>query len=181
LYEYVVRSPFLAKSFYVLGGKTASSHDDMTSISTSQREGSFAIPTMEYSDLTAMLLEQVYGNATGNDFPGGAEYNHIGPNEFGPLKDDWSKPCPMSWTRQERLQSCISIQESVWGTTTLAKLEEIKKKVDPSHLFNCFACVGYKESVDESAAGPEDSTTSAAARVLVALSGPVLCAIHALL
>jgi hypothetical protein len=60
------------------------------------------------------------------------------------LKDDWTKACPDSLSDFEKAKKCLSLQESVWGTEQLAKLEEVKEKADPEHLFQCFDCVGFK-------------------------------------
>ena len=50
-------------------------------------------------------------------------------------------------THAEREQMCVSVQEHVWGTDGLAKLEAIKAKVDPQGLFQCQKCVGFKGPV----------------------------------
>ena len=47
----------------------------------------------------------------------------------------------------EREEKCVSVQEHVWGTDGLAKLEAIKAKVDPQGLFQCQKCVGFKGPV----------------------------------
>ena len=78
---------------------------------------------------------------------GGTEYNHIGSDAFGPLKDDHSAYCPGDLTHAEREEKCVSVQEHVWGTDGLAKLEAIKAKVDPQGLFQCQKCVGFKGPV----------------------------------
>ena len=39
------------------------------------------------------------------------------------------------------------MQEHVWGTDGLAKLEAIKAKIDPQSLFQCQKCVGFKGPV----------------------------------
>ena len=42
---------------------------------------------------------------------------------------------------------CVSVQEHVWGTDGLAKLEAIKDKLDPQGIFQCPKCVGFKGPV----------------------------------
>ena len=42
---------------------------------------------------------------------------------------------------------CVSVQEHVWGTDGLAKLEAIKAKLDPQGIFQCQKCVGFKGPV----------------------------------
>ena len=78
---------------------------------------------------------------------GGAEYNHIKQDEYGPLKSDHSALCPAGLTHAEREEQCVSVQEHTWGTDGLAKLEAIKAKVDPQGLFQCQKCVGFKGPV----------------------------------
>ena len=78
---------------------------------------------------------------------GGTEYNHVNRDEFGPLKSDHSKLCPVTLTHAEKEEQCLSLQEGVWGTDGLAKLEAIKAKVDPQGLFQCQKCVGFKGPV----------------------------------
>ena len=57
------------------------------------------------------------------------------PNDYGPLKSDWTKPCPFDWSKEEKLDKCISFQEAVWGTELLARLETIQSGLDPKSLF----------------------------------------------
>ena len=68
----------------------------------------------------------------------------IGADAFGPLKSDHTKYCPGYLTHAEREEQCVSLQEFVWGTDTLQRLEKIKKAVDPKDLFQCQKCVGFK-------------------------------------
>jgi hypothetical protein len=99
-----------------------------------------------------------YPEAPEGKLLGGAEYNHIGSDAFGPLKDDHSAYCPGPYSRHldstqddlthaEREEKCVSVQEHVWGTDGLAKLEAIKAKIDPQGLFQCQKCVGFKGPV----------------------------------
>ncbi len=57
------------------------------------------------------------------------------PNDYGPLKSDWTKPCPFEWSKEEKLDKCISFQEAVWGTELLARLEAIQSDLDVDSLF----------------------------------------------
>ena len=88
-----------------------------------------------------------YPKAPEGKLLGGTEYNHIGSDSFGPLKDDHSAFCPPGLTHAEREEKCVSVQEHVWGTDGLAKLEAIKAKLDPQGLFQCQKCVGFKGPV----------------------------------
>jgi len=88
-----------------------------------------------------------YPEAPEGKLIGGAEYNHIGSDSFGPLKDDHSAYCPDDLTHAQREEQCVSLQEHVWGTDGLAKLEAIKVKLDPQGIFQCQKCVGFKGPV----------------------------------
>merc|ERR1712084_204216 len=57
-------------------------------------------------------------------------------------KNDWTKPCPLEWTTAERDEKCISLQEAIWGTKLLRRLEKIKEEIDPNYMFDCYGCVG---------------------------------------
>merc|ERR1719222_1737683 len=67
---------------------------------------------------------------------------------MGPLKDDWTKPCPPEWTQQERDEKCVSIQEAIYGTKTLQRLEAIKEALDPNYIFDCTGCIGNNRAKD---------------------------------
>ena len=84
----------------------------------------------------------MYDTSDKSNFPAFLGANHAGINTRGPLKDDWTKPCPYDWTQEERDEKCISLQEIIWGTKLLKRLEDIKLKLDPDFLFNCNGCVG---------------------------------------
>jgi hypothetical protein len=99
----------------------------------------------EVRSMIYAALQDYWPNATDtNPLPGGAEYNHIGPNSMGPLKANRTIPCPYeSLSIEEQEEQCYSYQEFVWGTQGLERLESIKKKVDPKNILNCRRCVGY--------------------------------------
>lgn len=61
------------------------------------------------------------------------------------MKSDKTQPCPI-WilTNEEMEQLCVPILEAVYGTETLARLESIKKAIDPDMTFDCYRCVGNK-------------------------------------
>ena len=88
-----------------------------------------------------------YPEAPEGKIIGGAEYNHVKADSFGPLKSDRTAFCPKDLTHAESEEQCISLQEHVWGTDGLARLEAIKAKVDPQGLFQCQKCVGFKGPV----------------------------------
>ena len=88
-----------------------------------------------------------YPEAPEGKLLGGAEYNHFYGDAYGPLKSDLSTGCPDGLTHAESEEQCVSLQEHVWGTDGLAKLEAIKAKLDPQGLFQCQKCVGFKGPV----------------------------------
>ena len=135
-------------STYILGAETAVADDGMTSVPDFQRKAGFMLflsgGELVESFLRGSFDEYIGGNSATKPFPGGTGYNHISATELGPLKSDWTKACPDSLSDKEKAEQCVSLQESVWGTELLAKLEEVKEKADPEHLFKCFDCVGFK-------------------------------------
>ena len=36
----------------------------------------------------------------------------------------------------------ISLQEAIYGTKLLARLESIKEAIDPDYMFDCYKCIG---------------------------------------
>ena len=48
----------------------------------------------------------------------------------------------------------ISLQEAIYGTKTLERLEGIKETIDPNYMFDCYSCIGNNrvKSVDGPAA-----------------------------
>ena len=102
----------------------------------------------ENSNASFKAISELVGNFdVQGKILGGTEYNHITRNEFGPLKSNHSALCPVMLTHAEKEEQCLSLQEGVWGTDGLAKLEAIKAKIDPQGLFQCQKCVGFKGPV----------------------------------
>jgi len=81
------------------------------------------------------------------------------------LKEDWTKPCPREWTFEERREKCISFQEAIYGTEQLARLEAIKKAVDPQFIFNCVNCIG--NNLPEASKSEDDEPSPAEAEPLL--------------
>jgi hypothetical protein len=84
--------------------------------------------------------------------------NHAGMLSSGPRKDDWTKACPPEWTLEERAEKCISVQEAVFGTTGLKRLEAIKEAVDPNYMFDCNGCIGNNRPKTKKPVEVEDSS-----------------------
>jgi hypothetical protein len=147
------------QKFHIMGGNVARAGDGMSAISRVQREAAFQIgigtdmisPRMlsfvrsHNLSLEASLRKSFHPYVVnGTKFLGGTEYNHIGPDVVGPLKTNFTEPCPSHYDEEERREKCMSLQESVWGTDMLAELEGIKADVDPKGLFSCYFCVGNR-------------------------------------
>jgi len=132
--------------FHLAGGNVGTAQDQMTPLSQPYRiSGAQTFFTNEDSNFVPLIQEFYPKPNSPNTMVGGTEYNHISSDEFGPLKDDHSTLCPALYSHAERTEKCVSVQEAVWGTETLARLESIKEAVDPEGLFQCQKCVGFKE------------------------------------
>jgi len=138
-------------SYRAFGGRTSqATSDQANSLSQAHRDGgylaflSFTFPILEYpvydDSLYTGLFPEMFD--TSDDFPSFAGANHAGPNTKGPLKEDWTKACPMAFTEEERDEKCIPFQEAIYGTKLLKRLEAIKEAVDPNYMFDCFGCIG---------------------------------------
>jgi hypothetical protein len=73
-------------------------------------------------------------------------------------------------TFEERREKCISLQEAIYGTERLARLEAIKKAVDPQFMFNCTLCVG--NNLPEASKSQDDEPSPAAAEPEPLLGNP---------
>lgn len=121
--------------------------DQMSSLSQPHREAAFMF--MHVPDLFTgrpnedipKQLEMLFGGLDfDGDFPGVFGSNHAHVRLYGPLKSDWTKPCSFE-TYEEIEELCFSQQEAIFGTSRLARLEQIKADIDPMNLFNCQLCV----------------------------------------
>ena len=130
---------------HVTGGLTSKAHDQTTAVSSAQRESGIQMSVKpETINVLLPIIQSYFDQPTSeNPVVGMAEYNHLGADQFGPLKSNISVPCPLDYSHAERVEKCFSVQEATWGTQGLARLEAIKKKVDPKGLFNCQKCVGF--------------------------------------
>mmetsp|Transcript_19316 Transcript_19316/g.41262 ORF Transcript_19316/g.41262 Transcript_19316/m.41262 type:complete len:270 (-) Transcript_19316:156-965(-) len=138
--------PFLADSnkagqpWCVYGGAIANTHDQMTAIPVNRREGGLYMHPI--TDALDLLLPLMFGDQDRGAFPGFVGHNHN--VRHGPLKADWTKTCPLTFTKEEKDEFCISEQKAVWGTELLVKLEKFKAEVDPDHIMTCATGVGYE-------------------------------------
>lgn len=56
----------------------------------------------------------------------------------------------------------ISLQEAIYGTKLLKRLEQIKEDIDPNYMFDCYGCIGNNriKSVDEEEEKTDDSSSA---------------------
>eukprot|EP00984_Skeletonema_dohrnii_P009114 scaffold3447_cov93-Skeletonema_dohrnii-CCMP3373.AAC.4 len=138
--EYATNTPY-----YAFGGAAASGSDQANSLSQAHRNAAFMVMNFADDDeanFWGNLFPKMFDISDKTNFPPVFGSNHAGFLTTGPLKEDWTKPCPREWTFEERREMCISFQEAIYGTERLARLEAIKKAVDPQFIFNCMNCIG---------------------------------------
>ena len=130
---------------HTTGGRVATAHDQTTAITHAHRQSGLTTAMLSLLDTqqqSKLLQASVKSSAPMSGlFPGVSEINHLCSDSFGPLKEDWTQPCPVNWTVQEKEEKCISVEESIWGTQVLDRLIKIKTAVDPNNLFECYPCV----------------------------------------
>lgn len=125
------------------GGAVPFASDGLDSLSPTRRTAAFQ-KSVSNETTRSRYYDLFFGDAnmTGS-FPGMACHNHANVYEMGPLKEDWTQPCPLDWAQSEREEKCISQGVSFWGTENLARLEAFKKTIDPNGIFICAAGIGY--------------------------------------
>lgn len=146
------------QSYMAFGGVTAVSSDGADSISEAHRNGSFMMIVPIADVLTdnffTNIFPRIFDTSNKSNFPSFIGANHAGPNTRGPKKEDWTKACPSDWTQKQRDDGCVPLQELIWGTKLLKKLETIKKAIDPNYMFDCYGCIGNNRVLKE---GPKVS------------------------
>jgi len=155
--------------YYAFGGGTTTSSDQANSLSNAHRDAAIMarLFTLNETDFWGNLFPNMFNISDKTKFPPVFGSNHAAIFTMGPLKDDWTKPCPGDLTFEERSEKCISFQEVIYGTELLNRLEAIKKTVDPEFMFNCHKCVGNnipkasQSQNDESAPATIPGTPSA--------------------
>jgi hypothetical protein len=147
--KYFADNPNASDTFHLFygafGANVPHATDQANALSEAHRLGGYMIVlTHDFFDESFYtdIFPQMFDTTDTDNFPGFVGSNHAGPNTRGPLKHDWTKPCPLEWTTAERDEKCISLQEAIWGTKLLARLEKIKENIDPNYMFNCYGCVG---------------------------------------
>ena len=149
----MLRSPN-THTYFALGGVPSRAQDKgSVSLSTAHRDAAFMMlfvndfPTGFYGD----LFPEMFDTSNGESFPGFLGSNHINAYTRGPLKNDWTQPCPLNWSDEERDEMCISLQECVYGTERLNRLEAFKTTIDADYMFDCYGCIGNNRMSDPTA------------------------------
>ena len=139
--------------YYAYGVATFSFSDQANSLPQSLRDAATMASYLTSSDefrsvfpfpfgFWSDLFPKMYDISDKTKFPAVFQSNHAVVGAAGPRKDDWTKYCPLEWTLEERKEKCISVQEAIYGTEVLRRLEAIKLAVDPGFMFNCIDCIG---------------------------------------
>ena len=129
--------------YYSFGGAATTASDQANALSQAHRDAAtnIGLPVRDENFWTN-LFPQMFSSSDKTNFPPVANSNHAaGVGDFGPLKEDWTKPCPDEYTLEMRDAKCISFQEFIYGTERLKRLEEIKLAVDPDFMFDCDYCI----------------------------------------
>jgi hypothetical protein len=147
--KYFADNPNASDTFHLFygafGANVPYATDQANALSEAHRLGGYMVVlTHDFFDESFYtdIFPQMFDTSDPSNFPGFVGSNHAGPNTRGPLKEDWTKPCPLDWTTAERDEKCISLQEAIWGTKLLRRLEKIKEEIDPNYMFDCYGCVG---------------------------------------
>jgi len=146
--------------FYIMGGNIPSADDGHNSLPIHRRHGGFLMTVMDNNYRTK--FDQIFYAVNdgqpknGDNFPGALCHNHASLDYPTPRKDDWTKACDLSYSKEEKEEKCFSYQETAWGTEVLKKLERIHADVDPNRLFSTSDSVGYDDGAMEM--GPADSS-----------------------
>ena len=106
----------LGLGYMAFGGRNKATSDQANSLSEAHREGGYMIflphEIVANPDLFPfynLIFPSAYDTSSGSSFPGFIGSNHVGTNTLGPLKSDWTKPCPNDWTQKERDEKCECI------------------------------------------------------------------------
>lgn len=134
--------------YYAFGPGTAAANDQANSLSAAHRGAGAKVILGSPDVFYAQYFPKFYDLSDKSKFPGFLGSNHVTNEMMGPQKDDWTKACPSEWTQQERDEKCVSVQEAIYGTKTLQRLETIKEALDPNYIFDCHGCIGNNRVKD---------------------------------
>ena len=132
-------------AYLAFGGGARTASDQASSLSSAHRDAAAMVlfnSDDEIDYFWSELFPKMFDISDKSVFPPVFGGNHAGPLSSGPRKDDWTKACPPEWTLEERAEKCISVQEAIYGTTVLKRLEAIKEAVDPNYMLDCHNCIG---------------------------------------
>jgi hypothetical protein len=160
-------------NYYAFGGAVPFASDQANSLSQAHRDAGMMI----FFDKWIDLVPNMFDISDTTNFPPMFGSNHAGSFGSGPRKDNWTETCPWDWTFEKRAAECISVQEAIYGTKVLKRLEAIKEAVDPNYMFDCNRCIGnnrpkaIQNDTDVSAQGKKcESEISSAASITKSLS-----------
>ncbi len=132
------------RAYLAFGGGARTASDQANSLSSAHRDAAAMVSFNSDDEIDyfwSELFPKMFDISDKSVFPPVFGGNHAGPLSSGPRKDDWTKACPPEWTLEERAEKCISVQEAIYGTTVLKRLEAIKEAVDPNYVFDCNNCI----------------------------------------
>lgn len=131
--------------YYSFGGAATTASDQANALSQAHRDAATTLSAALFprdENFWTNVFPQMFSSSDKTNFPPVVNSNHAaGVGDFGPLKEDWTKPCPDEDTLEMRNAKCISFQEFIYGTERLKRLEEIKLAVDPDFMFDCDYCI----------------------------------------
>jgi len=149
---------------HVVGGNTATAHDGKSSMPAQVRAAGIQASVADFPQYGMAvapwrnLIRPFLDGEKAGEYPADTEYNHMAPNMPGPLRTNFSAPCPAGLTTAQQNRQCVTQMESVWGAAGLARLGAIKQQVDPKHLFDCYMCVGNVDSMPPGSSHSECKT-----------------------
>lgn len=151
---------YLVLHYFAFGSGTKFMSDQANSVPDSHRNGA----TMMFIDFVDSFWEDIfplmYDTTDKTNFRGFLGPNHmrVSSNQVL-LRMTGPRPAQLSgqWRNEPK---CISLQEIIWGTKTLSRLEAIKREVDPTGVFNCHGCVGNNWAIPDADADDEAATPS---------------------
>lgn len=162
-------------TIYAMGGFIPAADDGLNSLSPTRRNAAFLLAVRD-ENYRNQYYKLFYGGMDmSGDFPGSSCHNHALVYEMGPLKDDWTKTCPQSWTQPEREEKCISQNEASWGTFNLARLSAFKTSIDPNGVFICTSGIGYSNPASQK------PTSNASQMTTIALTKVVFLVLSSML
>ncbi|EJK53930.1 hypothetical protein THAOC_26540, partial [Thalassiosira oceanica] len=110
--------------YLAFGSGTASASDQANSLSKAHRQAAFKayVPA---DNFYGSEFASLFNTTDADSFPSFQGANHVGNTYMGPMRDDWTRPCPSDLTQEERAAECVSIPgDSVGNGDTGASRED---------------------------------------------------------